>query len=152
MRVVSPRRPKPETKLDPAASLAERAQAAGARFSRQRALVCDVLEQAEAPPDAVTLTRMVREVDPRVSITTVYRAMKVLKDLDLVAYRDFGHGRSRFEIKRDDHDGHLINTETGGVIAFRDPELDALKKRIAERLGYELESHSLELYGRPKAR
>ena len=152
MRAGLNRRPKPRTRPEPGASLAERAQAAGARFSRQRALVCDVLERADAPPDAMTLTRMVRAVDPRVSVTTVYRAMKTLKDLDLVEYRDFGQGRSRFEIKRDDHDGHLIDTETGGVIAFRDPELDALKKRIAERLGYELESHNLELYGRPKAR
>ena len=152
MRPVLTRRPRPKTKLGSSASLAERAQAAGARFSRQRALVCDALERAGAPPDAETLTRMVREVDPRVSVTTVYRAMKFLKELGLVDYRDFGQGRSRFEIKRDDHDGHLIDTETGGVIAFQDPELDALKKRVAERLGYELESHSLELYGRPKAR
>lgn len=82
-------------------------------------------------------------------MASVYRTLKVLEDLDLIWRHDFGEGRARYEVKRSGHHDHLIDIKTGRVIEFQDPELEALKARIAEQLGYALERHSLELYGRP---
>ena len=84
-------------------------------------------------------------------VRAAQRTLKTLSDLDLVITHDFGDNRTRYEIKKEDHHDHLICVASGEVIEFRDPELERLKKKIAKRLGYELESHSLELYGRPKS-
>ncbi|MEM9376635.1 MAG: transcriptional repressor [Pseudomonadota bacterium] len=115
----------------------------------QRAVICAVLDRSRDHPDVDQLWKRSREHDPKLSMASVYRTLKVLEDLDLIWRHDFGEGRARYEVKRSGHHDHLIDIKTGRVIEFQDPELEALKARIAEQLGYALERHSLELYGRP---
>lgn len=118
-------------------------------MTEQRKLVCRILEGASDHPDAEQVFARARKKDPKISLATVYRGLKALADLGLVITHDFGDNRARYEVKHDDHHDHLICIESGAVLEFTDPELEKLKKRIAKRLGYRLESHSLELYGRP---
>lgn len=134
-----------------AGSLSARAVEAGATLTDQRQVVCNVLEKSADHPDAEQVFARAREHEPRISLATVYRTLKALSDLGLVATHDFGDGRTRFEIMDEDHHDHLICMRTGAVIEFHDPELEQLKKKIADRLGFELDRHSLELYGRPKS-
>lgn len=129
--------------------LLKRAADAGATITEQRKVVCEVLERAKDHPDAEQVFARARKVDNKISLATVYRSLKALVDLNLVITHDFGDGRTRYEVKYDDHHDHLICIESGDVLEFTDPELEKLKKRIAKRLGFSLESHSLELYGRP---
>lgn len=130
-------------------SVFRRMAAAGAVASEQRRLVCDILERSNDHPDAEQVFHRARKIEPKISLATVYRTLKTLADLDLVITHDFGDNRTRYEVKNDDHHDHLICTDSGKVIEFQDPELEKLKKKIAKRLGYDLEHHSLELYGRP---
>ena len=135
----------------PKMSLQDRDVALGAKLSPQRRLICQILDRATDHPDAEQIFQRARKRDARISLATTYRALKALVDLGMVVTHDFGDSRTRYEVKEDDHHDHLICTTSGKVIEFQDPELEALKKKIAVRLGYALESHSLELYGRPAA-
>ena len=130
-------------------NLVERAAAAGAIVTEQRKLVYHVLEKAKDHPDAEQLFHRVRKKDAKISLATIYRVLKALDELGMIITHDFGDSRTRYEVKHDDHHDHLICVKSGKVIEFNDPELEALKQKIAARLGYDLESHSLELYGRP---
>lgn len=130
--------------------LHQRAGEAGATVTAQREIVCGVLERSKDHPDAELIFKRVRKVDAKVSLATVYRTLKTLTDLGLVLTHDFGDSRTRYEVKDDGHHDHLIDLKTGKVIEFHDPELEKLKRKIARRLGYDLESHSLELYGKPR--
>lgn len=127
--------------------LFERATAAGATVTEQRRIVCTVLEESNDHPDAELIFRRVRMKDSKISLATVYRTLKTLTELELVKTHDFGDSRTRFEVKDVGHHDHLIDLSSGAVIEFCDPELEALKEKIAARLGYTLENHSLELYG-----
>lgn len=129
--------------------LRQRALEAGAKITPQRDLVIDILEQSSDHPHAEQILERVRLTDPKVSLATVYRALKAFADLDLLRVHDFGTSMSRYEIKYDDHHDHLICTESGDVIEFQDEALDQLANEIANRLGYSLETHALELYGKP---
>ena len=131
--------------------LLKRAAAAGAVVTEQRKLVCNVLEKANDHPDAEQLFARARQSDPKISLATVYRVLKALVELDLIVTHDFGDNRTRYEVKYDDHHDHLVCVISGKVIEFQDPELEKLKRRIAARLGYSLESHRVELYGRPSS-
>ncbi|MEM6898557.1 MAG: transcriptional repressor [Pseudomonadota bacterium] len=131
------------------ASLVQRAAIAGAKMTEQRKLVCRTLERCSDHPDAEQVFHRARKLEPKIALATVYRTLKALVDMGLVITHDFGDGRTRYEFKDEDHHDHLICTTSGKVIEFHDPELESLKKKIAKRLGYALESHSLELYGRP---
>ena len=130
-------------------SLVKRLGAAGGTVTAQRTLVCKILEKSNDHPDAEEIFARARKTDRKVSLATVYRVLKALDDYGLIITHDFGDNRTRYEVKRSDHHDHLVCVESGRVIEFNDPELEALKQRIAARLGYALESHSLELYGRP---
>ena len=88
-------------------------------------------------------------IDPRISIATVYRTVRLFEEAGVVEKHDFGDGRSRYEEAGDDHHDHLIDAKTGEVIEFFDAEIERLKTEIAERLGFELIGHKLELYGKP---
>lgn len=133
----------------PSKDLLQRAANAGATVTEQRKIICRVLERAQDHPDAEQVFARVRKLDGRISLATVYRTLKSLVDLELVLTHDFGDSRTRYEVKHEDHHDHLICIESGQVFEFHDPELEKLKKRIAKRMGFNLESHSLELYGRP---
>ncbi|MEM0984841.1 MAG: transcriptional repressor [Pseudomonadota bacterium] len=131
--------------------LIDRVASTGAKVTPQREVICAVLEKSRDHPDADQLWKRARRHDPQLSMASVYRTLSALDDIGLIQRHDFGDGRARYEVKRASHHDHLLDIRTGKVIEFQDPELEALKARIAERLGYNLEHHSLELYGFPKS-
>ncbi|MEM0986614.1 MAG: Fur family transcriptional regulator [Pseudomonadota bacterium] len=131
-------------------ALEESCAAHGLRMTGQRRLVITLIADAKDHPDAVQLHDRARAVDPTVSLATIYRTLKTLEALNLVDRHDFGDGRARYEHAEKGHHDHLIDLETGTVIEFQDDELESLKAKIAERLGYTLKEHRLELYGSAK--
>jgi len=121
----------------------------GMRMTDQRRVVARVLSQSQDHPDVEELYRRASEVDPNISLATVYRTVRLFEEAGVVERHDFGDGRSRYEQAGDEHHDHLIDLKTGKVIEFVDPEIERLQAAIAERLGYRLVGHRLELYGRP---
>ena len=130
-------------------TLEEACLAKGMRMTEQRRVIARVLEAATDHPDVEELHRRAAAVDPRISIATVYRTVKLFEDAGVIARHDFGAGRSRYETIPDEHHDHLIDLRTGEVIEFRNDEVEALQRAIAERLGFRLVDHRLELYGVP---
>lgn len=123
------------------------------RMTDQRRVIARVLDGATDHPDVDELHRRCAAVDPRISIATVYRTVRLFEEAGILERHDFRDGRSRYEVVPEEHHDHLIDLETGNVIEFHDEELEALQKRIAEKLGYELVDHRMELYGiSPQAR
>lgn len=131
-------------------SLTQRFVEMGEMVTAARRAVCEVLEASKDHPDAFEIHKRARHFVPRISVASVYRVLKRLEELDLIRSHDFGDSRTRFEVRDDLHHDHLIDLTTGTVIEFTDPELEALKHKIADRYGYTLESHRLELYGTRK--
>jgi Fur family ferric uptake transcriptional regulator len=121
----------------------------GLRITEQRRVIAAVLSEVDDHPDVEALHRRVVKVDPRISIATVYRTVKLFEEAGILERHEFQGGRSRYEMVQEEHHDHLINVETGDVIEFHDAELEALQEKIAERLGFRLVDHRLELYGRP---
>lgn len=121
----------------------------GLKMTGQRRVVLQVLSEAEDHLDVEEVHRCAVRIDPRISIATVYRTMRLLEDADVVDKVDFGDGRARYEEKRGVHHDHLIDTRNGQVIEFTNPELEAMKERIARDLGYRIVGHRLEIYGVP---
>ena len=119
------------------------------RMTDQRRVVARVLSAADDHPDVEELYRRAHAIDPHISIATVYRTVRLFEEAGVVERHDFGDGRSRYEEAGDDHHDHLIDTKTGQVVEFFDAEIEQLKTAIAERLGYKLIGHKLELYGVP---
>ena len=119
----------------------------GMRMTEQRRVIARVLSQAEDHPDVEELYRRASAIDPHISIATVYRTVRLFEEAGILDRHDFGDGRSRYEAAPEAHHDHLIDVETGKVIEFVDPELEALQKVIAERLGFRLVDHRMELYG-----
>jgi Fur family ferric uptake transcriptional regulator len=130
-------------------SLEAACAAAGMRMTEQRRVIARILDQATDHPDVEELYRRAVAVDPRISISTVYRTVKLFEDAGIIARHDFRDGRSRYETQPDSHHDHLIDLRSGDVIEFRDEEIERLQEAIAERLGYRLVDHRLELYGVP---
>lgn len=129
------------------ASLLQRCEARGLRLTEQRRVVARVIESAEDHPDVEELHARAAALDPRISIATVYRTVKLFEEAGLLERLEFGDGRARYEDAQRDHHDHLIDMTTGEVIEFHDPEIERLKEAIARRLGYRLEGHRLELFG-----
>ena len=123
----------------------------GLKMTEPRKVIAKVLSDSKDHPDVESLHNRVRILDPTISIATVYRTMKLFEDTNIVTKRDFGDGRARYEeIQGDeDHHHHLIDVRTGRVIEFYNEELERLKVKIANDLGYELVDHHLELFGSP---
>ena len=119
----------------------------GLRITEQRRVIAQVLSHVDDHPDVEALHRRVAELDPRISIATVYRTVKLFEEAGIIERHDFQGGRSRYETVQDEHHDHLINVETGAVVEFHDAELEALQARIAARLGFRLVDHRMELYG-----
>ncbi len=122
----------------------------GLKLTGQRSLIARVLLAVADHPDAEEVFRRGRVVDPSLSLSTVYRSLKLWEDHGIVARHDFGDGRARYEPARDDHHDHLIDTTSGQVIEFADDGLEALQEVIARKLGYRLVGHRLTLYGAPE--
>ncbi len=119
----------------------------GMRMTEQRRVVARVLSQADDHPDVEELYRRASAVDPHISIATVYRTVRLFEEGGIIERHDFRDGRSRYEQATEYHHHHLIDLNTGQVTEFFDAELEALKHKIAERMGYRLVDHRLELYG-----
>ncbi|KAB7645609.1 Fur family transcriptional regulator [Polymorphobacter fuscus] len=119
----------------------------GLRITEQRRVIARVLSEVDDHPDVEALHRRVAAVDPRISIATVYRTVKLFEESGIIERHEFQGGRSRYETVQDEHHDHLINVETGDVVEFHDPEIEELQARIAARLGFRLVDHRMELYG-----
>ncbi|WP_333829020.1 Fur family transcriptional regulator [Pararhodobacter sp.] len=129
------------------ASLLKRCEARGLRLTEQRRVIARVIETAADHPDVEALHARASALDPRISIATVYRTVKLFEEAGLLERLEFGDGRARYEDAERDHHDHLIDMASGEVIEFCDPEIERLKEAIALRLGYRLEGHRLELFG-----
>ncbi len=123
---------------------------AGLRMTQQRRLILHVIAEAEDHPDAKAIFHRAFERDPTLSLSTVYRTMKVLEEQGAIERHAFDDGVSRYEHADQKHHDHLIDIETGQVIEFASEEIERLQARIAAELGYEIVRHRLELYGRRK--
>lgn len=121
----------------------------GVRMTDQRRVVARVLSVAEDHPDVEEIHRRAVAIDPRISIATVYRTMRLFEEVGVVERHDFQDGRARYEEATDEHHDHLIDMRTGKVIEFLSAEIEALQERIAAEHGYKLIAHRLELYGLP---
>jgi Fur family transcriptional regulator, ferric uptake regulator len=119
----------------------------GLRITDQRRTIAKILSESEDHPDVETLHQRAAAIDPRISIATVYRTVRLFEEAGILERHEFGDGRSRYEAVSDEHHDHLIDVETGKVVEFVDEELEALQKKIAERLGFRLVDHRMELYG-----
>ena len=119
----------------------------GLRITEQRKIIARVLSNSDDHPDVEMLHERASKIDPKISIATVYRTVRLFEEAGILDRHDFGDGRARYEAAPEAHHDHLIDVESGDVVEFVDPELEALQKVIAERLGYRLVDHRMELYG-----
>ena len=122
-------------------------QEKGLRITEQRRVIARVISDADDHPDVEALHARASAIDSGISIATVYRTVRLFEEAGILDRHDFGDGRSRYEAAPEAHHDHLIDVETGRVIEFVDPELEALQKQIAEKLGFRLVDHRMELYG-----
>ena len=119
----------------------------GLRITDQRRVIARVLSEADDHPDVERLHERSAAIDPGISIATVYRTVRLFEEAGILERHDFGDGRARYEAAPEAHHDHLIDVETGNVIEFVDPELEQLQRQIAEKLGFRLVDHRMELYG-----
>jgi Fur family ferric uptake transcriptional regulator len=119
----------------------------GLRITEQRRVIARVLSESTDHPDVERLHARAVEVDPRISIATVYRTVRLFEEAGILDRHDFGDGRARYEAAPEAHHDHMIDVETGKVIEFVDPELETLQRQIAQRLGFRLVDHRMELFG-----
>jgi len=127
--------------------LQQKCSQAGLKMTGQRKVILQVLEEASDHPSVESVYERAKEIDNSISIATVYRTLSLLDEMDLVIRHEFQEGYSRYEVNWDHHH-HLVDLETGKVIEFQNEELERLKHKIAEELGYDLVDHRLELYGK----
>ena len=133
-------------------TIIERCEAQGLRLTDQRRTIALVLEGAEDHPDVEELYSRASAIDPRISLATVYRTVKLFEEAGILEKHEFRDGRARYEDADRDHHDHLIDLHSGEVIEFVDEEIEQLQERIARKLGYELRGHRMELYGVPSKR
>lgn len=131
-------------------TITERCEAKGLRMTGQRRTIAAVLEESADHPDVEELHKRSAARDANISIATVYRTVKLFEEAGILDKLEFGDGRARYEDAEREHHDHLIDMNSGAVIEFVDPEIEALQEKIAEKLGYKLIGHRLELYGVPK--
>jgi Fur family ferric uptake transcriptional regulator len=130
-------------------SIEDLCAAKGMRMTDQRRVIARVIAAASDHPDVEELYRRASAVDPNISISTVYRTVKLFEDAGIIERHDFRDGRSRYEPAPEEHHDHLIDLRTGRVIEFRSEEIEEMQRQIAEKLGYRLVDHRLELYALP---
>lgn len=122
--------------------------AAGMRMTDQRRVIARVLSEATDHPDVEEVYRRAIAIDPRISIATVYRTVRLFEEAGILERHDFRDGRARYEPASEEHHDHLIDIETGEVLEFRNEEIERLQVEVARQMGYELVDHRMELYGR----
>ena len=127
--------------------------AKGVKLTEQRRIIAKVISESKAAygesdhPDVDELYKRVLKIDPKISIATVYRTVKLFEEAGILTKHDFKGGKARYEELRESHHDHLIDVKTGEIIEFVDNEIESLQKKVAEKYGYDLVDHKLELYG-----
>lgn len=119
----------------------------GLKMTGQRRVIAKVLSAADDHPDAGELHRRAVEIDPRISMATVYRTIRLFEEASVLERHDFRGGRGRYEEASEDHHDHLIDIKTGEVLEFQNEDIERLQREVARQLGYRLVDHRLELYG-----
>ena len=118
----------------------------GMKMTGQRRIIAEVLSDADDHPDVEELYRRSVKIDPKISIATVYRTVRLFEEAKLLDRLDFGDGRARYEQTSDDHHDHLIDVQSGKITEFHDEEVEELQRQIARKLGYKLIGHRMELF------
>ena len=121
--------------------------AKGVKLTDQRRVIAQVMSESTDHPDVDELYNRVSKIDPKISIATVYRTVKLFEEAGILAKHDFKGGKARYEELSESHHDHLIDVKSGEIIEFVDEEIEKLQKKVAEKYGYELVDHKLELYG-----
>ncbi|WP_455372349.1 Fur family transcriptional regulator [Limibacillus halophilus] len=119
----------------------------GLKMTEQRRVIAQVLSDSEDHPDVEMVYQRASKVDPKISIATVYRTVKLFEEANILDRHDFGDGRARYEERPEEHHDHLIDVNSGQVIEFTNEEIERLQDAVARELGYRLVGHRLELYG-----
>jgi Fe2+/Zn2+ uptake regulation proteins len=119
----------------------------GLKMTEQRRVIARVLSESDDHPDVELLHQRAAAIDPRISIATVYRTVRLFEEASILERHEFGDGRSRYEDAQKEHHDHLIDLKSGKIIEFRNEEIEKLQRQIARDLGYRLAGHRLELYG-----
>lgn len=132
-----------------ASEIEQLASQAGMRMTDQRRVIAQVLSIADDHPDVEEVYRRAAAQDAAISIATVYRTVRLFEEAGILTRHDFGDGRARYETVAEDHHDHLIDIQSGKVIEFTNEEIERLQAEVAEKLGYRLVDHRLELYGVP---
>ena len=134
-------------------NIEQKCLAKGVKLTEQRKIIVKVISESKKAygesdhPDVDELYSRVSKVDPKISIATVYRTVKLLEEAGILAKHDFKGGKARYEAMVESHHDHLIDVKTGEIIEFVDNEIEELQKKVAEKHGYTLVDHKLELYG-----
>ena len=119
----------------------------GVKLTDQRKIIAQVMSDSSDHPDVDELYKRVSKIDSKISIATVYRTVKLFEEMGILAKHDFKGGKARYEELSESHHDHLIDIKTGEIIEFVDEEIEKLQKKVAEKYGYDLVDHKLELYG-----
>ncbi len=135
------------------ATIEQKCVAKGVKLTEQRKIIARILSESKSiygesdHPDVDELYNRVSKIDPKISIATVYRTVKVFEEAGILTKHDFKGGKARYEEMRESHHDHLIDVKTGEIIEFVDKDIELLQKKVAEKYGYDLVDHKLELYG-----
>ena len=121
--------------------------AKGVKLTDQRKIIAKVMSDSNNHPDVGELYKRVSKIDTKISIATIYRTVKLFEEAGIIAKHDFKGGKARYEELSESHHDHLIDIKTGEIIEFVDEEIEKLQKKIAQKYGYDLVDHKLELYG-----
>ena len=128
-------------------TLEQKCIAKGVKLTDQRKTIAKAMSNSNDHPDVDELYKRVSKIDTKISIATVYRTVKLFEEVGIITKHDFRGGKARYEELNESHHDHLINIKTGEIIEFVDEEIENLQKKIAEKYGYDLVDHRLELYG-----
>ena len=128
-------------------SIEQKCIAKGVKLTEQRKIIAKIMSSSDDHPDVDELYNRVSKIDSKISIATVYRTVKLFEEAGILAKHDFKGGKARYEEISESHHDHLIDIKTGEIIEFVDDEIEKLQKKVAEKYGYELVDHKLELYG-----
>jgi Fur family ferric uptake transcriptional regulator len=128
-------------------NIEEKCKAKGVKLTDQRKIIAKVMSESNDHPNVDELYNRVSKIDSKISIATVYRTVKLFEESGILAKHDFKGGKARYEELNEGHHDHLIDIKSGAIIEFVDNEIEELQKKVAEKYGYELVDHKLELYG-----
>ena len=128
-------------------SIEDKCKTKGVRLTDQRKIIAKVMSSANNHPDVDELHKRVNKIDKKISIATVYRTVKLFEESGIVEKHDFKGGKARYEQSPDEHHDHLIDINSGKIIEFVDKDIEILQNKVAQKLGYKLVDHKLELYG-----